>query len=461
MKIVKPKISKSNKVYNYAKKTIPSGGQTFSKGVTQFVEGFAPKYLESGKGAYSTDLDGNRYIDYVMGCHPIILGYADPDVNKAVTDQLKKGSTFSLHNKLEVEVTKMMIDAIPSAEMVRFGKNGSDATTVGVRVARAYTKRDHIAYCGYHGWHDWFIANTDLNAGIPNFNKKLAHSFNYNDLGSLEALFKKYKNKIAVVIMEPLTVSKPKCYGPKSCKNLKCKKFCQNNFLTEVKKITKKNGALLMFDEVITGFRFGLGGAQEKVGVTPDLSSFAKAMSNGIPISAIVGKKEYMKHLDKIFFSFAYGGDCLGLAATKATINKIKKKKVINHLYQVGDILQKGINQLARDHQLDDFFSCPGFSCRTIFSINGQKKFKELEVKSFIQQELFRRGVLWAAYHALSYSHKAKEINTTLNALDQIFSKFKNKFIKNNLNLRNNIEGKVVRPVFRRVADFNSYTTKK
>ena len=171
-----------------------------------------------------------------MGCHPLILGYSDKDVNNAVIQQLKKGSTFSLMNQLEYDVSKKIINVIPSAEMVRFGKNGADATTIGVRVARAATKRDHIAYCGYHGWHDWFIANTDLNQGIPEFNKQLAHSFNYNDLDSLEAIFKKYPNEIAIVIMEPVAVAAPKCYGSINCKKKQCKLICQNSFLHEVQR---------------------------------------------------------------------------------------------------------------------------------------------------------------------------------------------------------------------------------
>ena len=192
------KIKNSNKIYSKAIKIIPGGSQTFSKGVTQFVEGFAPKYLHRGKGAYSWDVDKNKYLDYVMGCQPLILGYADPDVNKAVINQLKLGSTFSLMNKLEVDVTELLIKTVPCAESARFGKNGADVTTIAVRIARAATGRDHIAYCGYHGWHDWYIANTDLDSGIPDFNKKLAHSFNYNDLDSLEKIFKKIQGRLPV-----------------------------------------------------------------------------------------------------------------------------------------------------------------------------------------------------------------------------------------------------------------------
>ena len=457
----KPKITQSNKLYSIAKKIIPSGGQTYSKGVTQFTDGIAPKYLQSGKGAYATDVDGNKYIDYVLACQPLILGYADPDVNKAITKQLEKGSTFSLHNKLEIDVAKMLIEIVPSAEMVRFGKNGADATTIAIRLARAYTKRDEIAFCGYHGWHDWFIATTDLNDGIPKFNNNLIHKFNFNDIESLKKIFKKRKNKIAAVMMEPLAVAEPKCYGSKDCQKKICKEFCQNNFLHEVKKIAKQNGAVLIFDEVVTGFRFSLGGAQELTGVTPDLTALAKAISNGVPISAIVGKKNIMKLLDKTFFSFTYGGDCIGLSAAKATIEKIKKKNVIKHIYKMGTRLKDGINNLSKEHGLQDYINCVGYPCRSILSINGNQKFNDLEIKTFIQQELFKRGILWAAYHTISWSHKKKEIDKTLNAFSDVFKLFEKKFIKDNLKIKNSLQGKVLRPVFRQVADFNSYITKK
>ncbi len=436
----KPVIKKSNEIYEKAKQIIPAGTQTFSKGVTQFVEGFAPKYLEKGKGAYVWDVDSNKYLDYIMGCHPLILGYADSDVNNAVIEQLELGSTFSLMNEIEVDVTEMLIETVPCAEAARFGKNGADATTIGVRIARAITGRDHIAYCGYHGWHDWYIANTDLNSGIPDFNQALAHSFAYNDLDSLESIFIENPNQVAIVIMEPLTIIEPR-----------------NNFLHEVKKMAHHYGALLMFDEIITGYRFSIGGAQELTGVTPDLTSLAKAISNGIPLSAIVGKKEYMFSLEKTFFSFTYGGDCLGLAAAKACIPKIVDRNVPHHLEEVGSVLKLGFNELANQYGLSDYISCVGYPCRTIISFNGQGVYEPLEIKSFFQQELLRRGVLWAAYHALSYSHKMEDIDYTLNCYEDVMVLFKN-IIDKNKDMRSQIEGIPVRPVFRKVADFNSYT---
>jgi glutamate-1-semialdehyde 2,1-aminomutase/spore coat polysaccharide biosynthesis protein SpsF len=345
-------------------------------------------------------------------------------------------------NELEVKVTELLIDAVPCAEMARFGKNGADATTIGVRIARAVTSRDHIAYCGYHGWHDWYIANTDLNSGIPDFNKQLAHSFTYNNIDSLEKIFNDFPNQVAIVIMEPLTVLKP-----------------QDNFLHEAKKIAHHYGALLMFDEIITGFRFSFGGAQELVGVTPDLTSLAKAISNAVPLSAIVGKKEYMQVLDQTFFSFTYGGDCIGLAAADACIPKLKREKVSEHLWHIGEILKTGINDLAKSHGLEEYVQCIGYPCRSIISFSGNGHFDELEMKSFFQQELIRRAILWAAYHALSWSHSEADIQLTLNAFDETMTLFK-QVVNKKLSLRGEIEGEPVKPVFRKVTDFNSFTAK-
>ncbi len=457
MKKKKLNLKKSNIIYKKAVKIIPYGSQTYSKGIKAFSDGASPKFLAKGKGCQVWDVDGNKYIDYVMACQPLILGYADPDVNKAVTKQLKLGSTFSISNELELEVSELMIKHIPGAEAVRFGKNGADATSIAVRMSRAITKRDHIAFCGYHGWHDWFVGTTDLNAGIPKFNEQLAHSFSYNDIDSLERIFKKYKNKIACVIMEPITVAGPKSgiNGSTKWKDFNSKK----NFLIDVKKICRKNGALLVFDEVVTGFRYDMGGAQKMFNIIPDLSCFAKAMSNGIPVSAITGKKEYMKFLETTFFSFTYGGDCVGLAAAKACINKLDKKNVIDHLYKVGKRLKDGMNELINLYELDEILECSGYPCRTVMTIKNYKKYKKpLIIKSLIQQELMIKGVLWSQYHSISFSHKNSHIDHTLNAFEDSFKKLK-KIVKNNKNVENYLYGKPCQTVFTRVADFQSVAT--
>jgi len=451
------KFSKSEKLYKEAKKIIPYASQTFSKGVKAFSDGATPKYLERGKGCEVWDVDGNKYIDYCMGAQPLILGYSDIDVNNAVKQQLILGSTFSLNNKLEIDVAKLIIKHVPCAEAVRFGKNGADATTISVKLARAITGRDHVAFCGYHGWHDWFIGTTDLDSGVPKFNKKLAHSFSYNDIQSLEKIFKKNKNKISCVIMEPITVSPPVCLkkNKKDCQK-NCKSYCKNNFLGAVKQLCKKNGTLLIFDEVITGFRYSMGGAQKLFGVYPDLACFAKAISNAIPLSAIVGKWEFMKKLDEVFFSFTYGGDCVGLSAAKATINKLSKNNVIEHIHKIGLQLKIGLNNLIYKYELTHLLSCDGYPCRSILKINKLKNLPDpLIIKTFIQQELIKGGVLWSQYHSISYGHKSKHIIKTLTSFDIALEKLKKIFDKKE-NLKKYLEGKPCEPVFTRVADFQS-----
>ncbi len=450
-------IKNSNKLYNKAKKIIPYGSQTYSKGVKAFSDGVSPKFLSRGKGCEVWDVDGNKFIDYVMANQPLILGYADKDVNEAVKKQLNLGSTFSVSNKLEIDVAELLVKHIPDAEGARFGKNGADATSIAVRLSRSITKRDHIAFCGYHGWHDWFIGTTDLNSGIPKFNNQLAHSFAYNNISSLEKIFSKYKNKIACVIMEPITVNGPVSKPTGSTKWMDYNK--KDNFLTDVKKLCRKNGTLLVFDEVVTGFRYDMGGAQKMFDVIPDLSCWAKAMSNGIPVSAITGKWEYIKYLEKTFFSFTYGGDCIGLAAAKATIKKMEKKNVIDHLYKVGGRLKRGMNELAKIYNLEDLIACAGYPCRSVMTIKKLKKYKKpLITKSFIQQELMARGVLWSQYHSICYSHKVKHIDNSLNAFEYAFKKL-SKIIKNNKKIENNLLGKPCETVFTRVADFQAVAT--
>ncbi len=452
-------IKVSKKLLRKAKSVIPTGGQTFSKGTHSFSENYSPSHAHKGKGNKIYDVDGNKYLDFVMGAQPLILGYADPDINRAVIRQLKLGSTFSLANKLEIDVAELLNKLIPSSEQVRFGKNGADANSASVKIARAYTKKEHIAFCGYHGWHDWFIATTDKNLGVPKFNEKLAHPFNFNDLESLKKIFKRYKNMIACVIMEPQTVSEPKCMLTSKC-NLNCKKYCKNNFLHQVKKLCKKNNCLLIFDEVVTGFRYSIGGAQKLYGVTPDLSCFAKAISNGIPLSAVVGKKKYMKLFDEVFFSFTYGGECIGLAAAKACIEKIKDKKVLEVIKLNGYIFQTKLNNLINTYNLNDYFSCDGHPSRTVLTIKSYKSLKSaLHIKTFIQQELLKNNILWTGYHCITYTFNKKDIQLALTAYKKTFTKLKY-ILENKKNIEKYIAGKLLKPVFTRVSDFQAASLK-
>ncbi len=265
--------AKSTEMHERALKTIPLGSQTFSKSRTQYPVGVSPLFIQRGKGSHVWDVDGNEYIDYVNGLAAITLGYADPDVNEAVEKQLHDGIIFSLPHPLEFQVAEKIREMVPCAEMSRFGKNGSDATSGAIRLARAHTNRDRVAMCGYHGWQDWSIGSTARHRGVPKAVRELTHTFSYNNIDSLDALLKKHPGEFAAVILEPMNFEAPR-----------------DAFLQKVRELAHKNGALFILDETITGFRLANGGAQQLFGVTPDLATFGKGMANGFPVSAVSGK---------------------------------------------------------------------------------------------------------------------------------------------------------------------------
>lgn len=380
-----------------AQQLIPSCTQTFSKGPSQFVQGVAPVFLDRGQGSHVWDVDGNEYIDYPMALGPVILGYNDPAVTKAVIRQLRHGTTFSLPHPLEVEVAERLVELIPCAEMVRFAKNGSDATSGAVRVARAYTGRDLIACCGYHGWQDWYIGTTTRNKGVPKAVQALTMPFEYNNLESLARIFAEHPRQVAAVILEPIGVEEP-----------------QEGFLQQLREITRREGAVLIFDEVLTGFRLSLGGAQEYVGVTPDLACFGKAMANGYPLSAIVGPRGIMELFNEVFFSFTFGGEALSLAAAKATIEEMRTKHVIRHLWRQGERLQGGYNALAQEFGLKQYTQCLGLSPRTVVTFKDESGQESLLLKSLFQQESLQRGVLFSGNQNICSSHSDADIQHTL-----------------------------------------------
>lgn len=421
---------KSNQLLKKVGKVIPLATQTFSKSYLQYIKGCAPLFAVKAKGCRIWDVDGNEYIDMVNGLLPVILGYQYPAVDNAIKKQLKKGIILSLPTLLEYELSKLLIKHIPSAQMVRFGKNASDATTGAVRLARAVTGREHIAVCGYLGWHDWYIGSTTRNLGVPKSTRTMTHVFKYNDIESLKDIFKKYPGKIAAVIMEPMSYVEPK-----------------KGFLKQVKSLSHKNGALLIFDETITGFRFSLGGAQKLFGVIPDLSTFGKAMGNGMPISALVGKEKYMKRVSDIFYSFTFGGEALSLTAAIATIKEMEKKKVIQDIWKKGNYLQKNTNALLKKNNLESVIVVAGKPCWQIFKINPSNGFTDLEIKSYIQQELLERGFLWYGQHNISYRHTKRDLDKLLNAYKEIFSSLS--LLIDNKRLRKSLKGAPISNIFK------------
>ena len=402
------KFNKSQELFKKVSKNIPLASQTFSKSYLQYIKGQAPLFITRAKGCRVWDVDGNEYIDFINGLLPVILGYQYPAVDMAIRQQLEKGIIFSLPSLLENKLAELLIKHIPCAEMARFGKNGSDVTTGAIRLARAVTGRDHVAVCGYHGWHDWYIGSTTKNLGVPESTQKLTHKFVYNDIKSLEKIFEDNKNKVAAVIMEPMNYVEPK-----------------DDFLQKIKILAHKHGALLIFDEIITGFRYNLGGAQKLFGVTPDLATFGKSMANGMPISALVGKRKYIKKINDIFYSFTFGGETLSLAAAIATIKELEKKKAIDYIWKLGKYLQDNTNKLLEKNGLAGIIKVQGKPCWQVFIIKPTEKFSDFEMKSFIQQELLQAGFLWYGSHNMSFSHTKKDVDTLLATYSRIFKELK------------------------------------
>ncbi len=344
-----PSVERSEAIYNRAKQKIPSVTQTLAKGPTQYIKGVAPKYIERAKGCRVWDVDGNEYLDFNMAIGPVSLGYCYPRVDEAIKAQLEKGITFSLMHPIEVEVAELVSSVVPNAERIRYSKTGCDVTSAAIRLARAFTRRDGILACGYHGWHDWAIATTDRNRGIPGSVRALTSAFNYNDIDSLAT---QIDDKTAAVILEPMLFEFPK-----------------DDFLLKVCDLCAKKGALLIFDEMWTGFRLALGGAQEFFGVRADLATFSKAVANGMPLSVLAGRADVMSLLEKdVFFYTTFGGEALSLAAAVATIGELKDKFVPTVLQRTGARLIEGYNALARELSMD-YTQCIGMGARSMVGV--------------------------------------------------------------------------------------------
>ena len=419
---------KSEQLLERALKAIPLASQTFSKSLTQYPRGVSPFFIEKGMGAKVWDVDGNEYIDFVNSLAAVTLGYCDADVDKAVQAQMKNGVTFSLPHTLELEVAEKLIEIIPCAEKVRFAKNGTDATSASIRIARAYTGKEHIAVCGYHGWQDWYICSTTRDLGVPNGVKELTHKFQYNSIKSLEKLFQ--EQELACVIMEPMNVEYP-----------------EDNFLEKVKELAHKNNALLIFDETITGFRYSLGGAQELFNVIPDMATLGKGMANGYPLSAVVGSNKIMKKVEDIFFSGTFGGETLSLAAANAIINKYKKEKVVDHFYEIGTYLLEQLNQIIDNENLGDIFWTSGHPAWSFLHIKEQEEYNSFEIKTFFLQESLKRGIITLGTHNLSFSHTKREIDRLIEVYAEVLPMIK--WHVNNQTLLENIHGEILEPLFK------------
>ena len=422
-----PVIERSQALLQRASGLIPSCTQTLAKGPTQYVRGVAPVYLQRGAGSHVWDVDGNEYIDMTMAVGPLSLGYAYPRVDRAIRAQLEDGITFSLMHPLEVEVAELIRHAVPGTEMVRYSKTGADVTSAAVRLARAFTGRERVLCSGYHGWHDWYVGTTARNAGVPRATRDLTATFPHNDAQALLGLI---DERVACVILEPVLFEEPK-----------------PDFLPAVRRACSAAGALLIFDEMWTGFRVALGGAQERYDVTADLACFSKAVANGMPLSVLSGRADVMRALeDDVFFFTTFGGETLSLAAAKATLSELREQRVPDVLRERGARLKAGYNRLAQEQGLT-FTRAVGLESRTLIQFDAAAADPLLQ-KSLMQQELLRHGVLWAGFHNLSFGHGDAELEHVLGAYERALGVLRDAVERGDLASR--ILGVPVQPVFRK-----------
>lgn len=424
------KLKTSNKDiedWNTALAYMPRGSQTMSKCPDQYVEGVHPRFIERAEGPYVYDYEENCYLDYPMALGPIILGHCNNDVNSEVINQLKKGVCFSLPSKLEYKLAQLVTECIPCAQQVRFAKNGTDANLGAVRASRSYTRREHVLCCGYHGWGDWYASSTERDYGIPSCLKGYIHQFEYNNLEDLEYKIKRWNP--ACVIMEACSLTKP-----------------EKGFLEGVRYLCSKNNVVLIFDEIVTGFRWSLGGAQEKYGVIPDICTVGKAMANGFPISAVCGKKEIMNEFNHIFFSMTFGGELCSIAASIATI-EILKTKDYNKIWEKGEYLRNKINELNPFKEGNIVGLLKGESPRLNLELVDKVNNNNLP-KDIFYQEMIRKGILWGNVIYITFAHIEDNeiIDYTIESAKKSFD-----FIKENENnLSNILDGKPSINIFRK-----------
>ncbi len=394
----------SNRLLGQVEKLIPLASQTFSKSRTQYPPLISPLFVTHSLGCKTWDVDGNEYIDLVSSLAAVTLGYGDKDVNAAVKRQIDLGVTLTLPGLLEFEVAELIRDLVPSAEKIRFAKTGSDATAGAIRLARAFTGRDHVLIGGYHGWQDWYIGSTSMNLGVPETVSRLSHSFILNDLDSLENLFGSFPNNIAALILEPISAVSP-----------------TPEFLDYARKRTLEMGIVLIFDETVTGFRVAPGGAQEYLGITPDLTTFGKGIANGFPLSVLCGRADIMALMDQVFFSGTFGGELLSLAAAKVVLTKIKNENVTKQLELKGLKLNSAVNEAILDVDFKglELSGHPSWQ----FLIWDQSKFKDIfKAKTLFLQEMFFRGILILGSHNITLSHDEDSIEKIRRAYQEVLA---------------------------------------
>lgn len=421
-----PKFNRSAELYQQARRLFPYGTQLFSRRPELGAFGQAPIYFERSKNAHFWDVDGNEFIDTAMGVGPVILGYGYDKVDNAVKAQIDRGVLGSLNNALEIDVAQTIVDMVPCAEMVKFCKSGGEADAIAVRIARGYTGKEKVLFCGYHGWHDWYLAANLESAssldqhllpglspkGVPPSLSGTILPFEYNNLDQLNVLLKENAGEVACIIMEPTRFKQP-----------------DKGFLKGVRQLADEHNCLLIFDEVITGFRMAKGGAQQFFGVTPDLATFAKAMANGYPLAAVAGSREIMQSQADNFISSTYWSDTVSLAAGFATLDEIKNKPVIETINKTGQTLVSHLKQTAQKYALKVDVAGHGFDFTLIFNYGALSN----KVMTLFIQEMVARGIYTNGVFYPCYTHTSDDVQKILSAADEAFALLKQGIEKNRI----------------------------
>lgn len=434
-------VRRSMQVYGRAQQLIPGVTQLISRRPVRAALGVSPIYAERAKGCRIWDVDGNEFVDWMCGVGPVILGYADEVVDGAVKEQIDRGSIYSIGHETAVELAEELVATIPSAEMVRYVKGGGEACAAAVRIARGVTRRDKVLFCGYHGWHDWYQA-ANLGSeklgqhlftgieptGVPAALEGTAIPFEYGNLDMVEDLLRQNDRQIACIIMEPMRSEVP-----------------PEGYLEGMRDLATRNGVILIFDEVSSGFRIALGGAQEYTGVTPDMSVFAKAISNGYPMGAVVGKREVMEPAARMFISSTYWDDTIGIVAALTTLRELKRRNAVAHFNKIGSSLQQRINRAAEEVGLD--VKCVGVSAHPSIRFNIEDAQTARKVSTLFVQENARRGLLMGSF--LNCAHDEEALDQTEAAVKGSFAVIQDGLTNNRLDQL--LECDIQQDLFRRL----------
>lgn len=427
----------SEKLRHKSHLLIPGGGHTYAKGDDQYPE-LAPGFIVRGEGCHVWDVDGNEFIEYGMGLRSVALGHCYRPVVEAAYRQMLLGTNFTRPSPIELDCAEELLSLIKGADMVKFAKHGSDVTTAAVKLARAFTGRDMIAICAEHAFFstdDWFIGSTPMAAGIPAAIRDLTVKFHYNDVESLRQLFNRYPDRISCVVMEVETITEP-----------------ADNFLHDVQRVCRENGALFILDELITGFRWHLNGAQGLYGITPDLSCFGKAVANGFAVSALVGKKEVMElgglfhDKERVFLlSTTHGAETHALAAAIRTMQTYKEEDVVGYLWRQGEKLSSRLNAVSAELGLSDFFFVLGKPCNLVYATRDQDKAPSQDFRTLFLQETLKHGLLMPSL-VISFSHSDEDIERTVQGVGEALLVYKRALEDG---VGKYLAGRPVKPVFR------------